>query len=389
MYLFVFGTHPLLSQTELTYRLSTLGLKTNIILHQDIGILDAPLPLSPKQLISYLGGTIKIGEVIGTANDQSVTAQNDNILNLLQSSLPKTGGKINFGFSLHNISNPKPWHSLALTFKKKLKEQGIHSRAVTSRESTLSSVIVTKEKMLDHGADFIVLKQNNEFVIAKTVAVQDYRAYSQRDYDRPDKDLASGMLPPKIAKILINIAGLKSGTVYDPFCGSGTILQEALLLGYDAIGSDISNKAIAETKNNINWLEGKEDIKNKHIVFQSPIQEAFQKLKQLSLSPDAIVTEPYLGPALGKNAAMKNIYQARKELEFLYQDFLSTACVILKKHSRLVFISPVWFIKEEETPFPVETIINNKLWKRLDNNKLLYHRPSQRVGRRIIALEKI
>jgi len=48
------------------------------------------------------------------------------------------------------------------------------------------------------------------------------------------------MLPPKLAQILVN--SVQAQTVYDPFCGTGVIPQEALLLGRTASGSDLSDE---------------------------------------------------------------------------------------------------------------------------------------------------
>ena len=47
----------------------------------------------------------------------------------------------------------------------------------------------------------------------------------------------------------------------DPFCGVGTTLIEASLLGFDQmIGSDIDEKAVADTEKNLNWLSREFDL---------------------------------------------------------------------------------------------------------------------------------
>ncbi len=51
--------------------------------------------------------------------------------------------------------------------------------------------------------------------------------------------------------------------ILDPFCGSGTILQEAMLLGFKNIyGSDKDKRAIANSKENINWLKKEYKLSN-------------------------------------------------------------------------------------------------------------------------------
>lgn len=64
----------------------------------------------------------------------------------------------------------------------------------------------------------------------------------------------------EIKKFLIakNISCRKAkigDVILDPFCGSGTILTEAMLINYkNLIGADISPKAINDTKKNIEWI---------------------------------------------------------------------------------------------------------------------------------------
>src|SRR3989344_7958542 len=150
-----------------------------------------------------------------------------------------------------------------MTVKKQLRSLGISCRLVTSRDKILSSVVVTKNNC----HEFLVLGPppplsspslkggggikgggGSQERLAKTCAVQEFEEYSQRDYGRPGRGLVFGSMPPKLAKIMINLAQLPaSATILDPFCGSGTILQEALLLGYqNVIGSDVSTKAVAD-----------------------------------------------------------------------------------------------------------------------------------------------
>ena len=52
-------------------------------------------------------------------------------------------------------------------------------------------------------------------------------------------------LDPFLARAMVNLAGTKPPvTLYDPFCGSGSILIEAALMGFKIIGSDINHKMV-------------------------------------------------------------------------------------------------------------------------------------------------
>jgi tRNA G10 N-methylase Trm11 len=77
--------------------------------------------------------------------------------------------------------------------------------------------------------------------------VMQYSAYE----DLPDHSSHNlypfeGKLRPKVARALINIClgPQKEGTVLDPFCGSGTVLLEAALMNYGAVGCDVDPFAV-------------------------------------------------------------------------------------------------------------------------------------------------
>lgn len=65
-------------------------------------------------------------------------------------------------------------------------------------------------------------------------------AYSPR-YLTHGIDFYKGNFPAQLVRALINACDLnKEATILDPFCGSGTTLVEARLLGFNAIGIDIN-----------------------------------------------------------------------------------------------------------------------------------------------------
>jgi len=111
------------------------------------------------------------------------------------------------------------------------------------------------------------------------LAVQDVEGYSERDYNRPSRDAKVGMTPPKLAQIMINLAGLKDGdTVYDPFCGVGTIMQEALLNDYRVIGSDANSAQVENCRSNLSWISKKYILKHPdYKIFQSDSAHGYKK----------------------------------------------------------------------------------------------------------------
>jgi tRNA (guanine10-N2)-dimethyltransferase len=62
-------------------------------------------------------------------------------------------------------------------------------------------------------------------------------------------------LDPYLARAMVNISEInKPQILYDPFCGSGSILIEAALMGFKIIGSDISYKMLRGTSLNLKAL---------------------------------------------------------------------------------------------------------------------------------------
>jgi len=58
-------------------------------------------------------------------------------------------------------------------------------------------------------------------------------------------------LQPKLARAMVNLTGIKTGAVCDPFCGTGGILIEAGLMGLKPVGYDIEEKMIIGSKLNL------------------------------------------------------------------------------------------------------------------------------------------
>ncbi len=72
-----------------------------------------------------------------------------------------------------------------------------------------------------------------------------------RDYTHIYHDYPARMIP-QIPRKLFSILNVRSGLLFDPYCGSGTTLVEALLNGMNAVGTDINPLArlIATAKTN-------------------------------------------------------------------------------------------------------------------------------------------
>lgn len=61
----------------------------------------------------------------------------------------------------------------------------------------------------------------------------------------------SGALRPAVAAAMVRLAGAPGGVLLDPCCGSGTILHEALIEGWQPRGLDIDSDAVATARRNV------------------------------------------------------------------------------------------------------------------------------------------
>ena len=351
-------------------------------------ILKVDASCEPKILINRLGGTIKIAEEIAD------NAGEKEIKEKIFSELRKVEGKINFGLSFYNTQIIlKEIKDLGLEIKKTLKNEGRSVRYVENKELTLSSVAVEKNGLTLRGREFLIEKKDNRYSIAKTEAVQPFEQFSARDFGRPGRDDLSGMLPPKLAMILINLAQTPPDSMLlDPFCGSGTILSEALLLEYkNLIGSDNSQKAVDDTKVNIDWVAKQfhqELPSNK--IFKSEVLELSKKL--LTDSIDAIVTEPYLGKPLRGQETKHELLSQANQLKDLYLRAFQQFHKILKPKGKVVFIIPRFKHTNEWITIDCKNEIEKIGFKALpffeNQLRLVYARPNQRVAREIWRFEK-
>lgn len=392
-YFFILGNNKALSVAEL---LAALDLKNSRLISPELLFWETESEIVPENLIKRLGGVIKIGVFLDKITETK--SHKDALLPLLGAILTNNirdnhEGKFCFGVSVYGESFLKSFN-IGLELKKNLKEKGISSRLVTSRDSQLSSVVVTQNKLIKKGVELVLIKDGGEILLGKTLAVQPFKDLSKRDYGRPARDDESGMIPPKLAQIMLNLAEIESdqAIILDPFCGSGTILMEAALLGYENLaGTDLSPKAVADTKENLAWLKDQYDLKFKTNIFLKNATKLAESFKENSV--DAVITEPYLGPQRGWH----DLKEVSRELESLYGAALKEFAKILKPHGRVVMIWPSFFGSKPispdyyqfkiVSPIPKEWPDCSKL-KLSPRNTLIYGRPGQKVFREIVILEK-
>jgi tRNA G10 N-methylase Trm11 len=388
-YIFILGHVPKLSSAEVKKILEFRKIDYKIELETDLVlIIEASHQLEPKELQSRLGGTIKIALLKAEVTAKDLADQIGRIIKTRAKDL-KTIKKFQFGFSVYGQANYRLLEKIGLQIKKELKTLGLISRLVVSKLPELSSVIVKKENLIEQGIDLIVVSHLAKFYLGQTLSVQDFEDYSQKDYGRPARDDRSGMLPPKVAKIIINLAQANNQQIIlDPFCGSGTVLQEARLLGFDKlIGTDISAKAIDNSQNNLNWLKTKYQLGISKIkIFKQDVLTIAEAIGASTV--DRIITEPYLGPKdlVPLNQTYKIISQLNEFYLLAFKQFYQ----ILKTEGKIVIIFPVINRQKMEILTEIKNL-GFKIEPLGDDERgsLIYKREQQRVWREIFIFKKI
>ncbi len=390
---FILGRNPELSQAEIASvcPAAHLGLAGPVLRAEFTG----EPAFSPTKLIKRLGGIVKIASEGGRGLSETA------LLDAITHNLETVAGKAVFGLSWYGTPIEKtPETLLALerwgkTIKAALKQKGSAARYVESREPILSSVTVEKNNLTTRGREFIIYEEApGIFALGTTLAVQPFEALGERDFGRPGRDDTSGMLPPKLALMLINLTGATTNqTLLDPFCGSGTILTEAMLLGFkNIIGSDISDKAVEDTRKNVAWQEDTlaKDTLNKIKIFQSDADELAGKLPSQSI--DAIATEPYLGKPLRGSETRAMLEAQTQELKKIYVNAFKAFAKVVKPGAIVVFIIPCFKFQSTWLRIACTKEIIKCGFTTLpllpDAEHVLYARPNQRVGREVWRFKK-
>lgn len=387
-YWFLLGNNPELSAAEIGAVLNLEKIEQNDFATP---FLFVNKEIEATNLIKKLGGTIKIAVELGKNLNQK------EMIETIVNDLKNQTGKIHFGLSDYSPKNNENLYRLkkiGLESKKTLKQLGLSVRFAYNNEQTLSSVSVDKNDLIKKGGEYIYIWKNSGFSLAKTTAVQPFEAFGARDFGRPGRDDLSGMLPPKLALIMLNLAKISpSDTLLDPFCGSGTILTEALLLGAkNVIGTDNSERAITDTKKNVEWIIKQNGLQTTDYRLQFstlPVENLSRNIKLNSI--DKIVTEPYLGKPLKGNEKYEVLVQQANDLKNLYLHAFAEFKKVLKSGGEVVFVIPCFKQGKDWIKINMEEKLSRLGFKNeplltLTDKKypfILYSRVDQKVGREI------
>ncbi len=377
-YLFILGKSTHLCQKELEFYLKRHNISYNLIFSAgELFLIETDTRINGAELENELAGVVKVGMVFLQKDNLS------DIASIISEKLIKTQkNKLVFGISLYNIN--VDIYPICKEIKSKLLSAGIAPRYILPQtDNKLSSVVVKKQ----HIEETIIINYQNSYYFSHTEAVQNFEDWNYRDYDRPYADPKSGMLPPKVARMMINLT--EGRTLLDPFCGMGTILAEGLSCGYKVIGSDKSPATIASTEKNLSWFIKKLNPKSSdyNLYCSDAVDLSFLKSERV----DTIVTEPYLGPNwdTGVEVSKQKLENIITGLEKLYFGCLKTWHNYIADNGTIVLIIPSYRLFGTE--FLMNKTIDNlaKFGYIIEVGPLSYARPQAVVKRNIYKLRKV
>jgi tRNA G10 N-methylase Trm11 len=362
-HLFISGKNWKLSLAELISFLEARGFEFKILERSETFFVFEIKPSLPESAINDLGGILKVAKITGRVTTQILRKaffrKNKAAKENLKRDLPLAkiaeniaysySEKPFFGISVYQTENLPNFPSneiqrfIGSSIKKELKTLGYTSDFMGfSRQRNLpqlTPVEVLKKDLVKHEAEILFCVGRDQAMLGITVGVHNPFEFQKRDTGKPMQRKIFAM-PPRLAKIMVNLSHCIPGkTFLDPFCGVGTILQEALLIQATVVGIDANSWCIAAATKNLEWLVKEYALKNAKYKLQEG--DARNIENTLKGQVDCIATEPDLGPALRQIPTFPYATKIADRLRPLYREFVKSAYASLKDGGRLALVTPL------------------------------------------------
>ena len=392
-FFFEAGVFPDLSYVELLAVLESFNFPKNVVTRFGKSIfLVKDEKIDEKFVVNIfqrLGGSKRVGYIV------------DDIDHFTFQSESETVSKIVFGISIlgDSTKNESVYiKKLANSLKRTLKDNSVSSRFIIpkGKDSSLNAAQIINNQILQKGFELDIIKNLDTEIYGRTLNIQDFEGFAQRDMYKPNTDIQMGTLPPKLARMMVNFTAQNSGVLWDPFCGSGTISMEAVILGFNTLASDVNPVAVNSTASNIEWLSREgfaPDALYESFRFDvtKANKEVIKKLKNTDIS--AIVCEPYMGPpqtTLLSDQKASELLLDVKNLYFKLFDLIDNK--LEKRHIKVVIIIPSYKTRNGWMTFGIRELIN-KRWivkngDYIKNRDLKWSRKNSIITRNIFILER-
>lgn len=365
----------------------------------------------PDNVLFSLGGTTRIIELREEITPDAFPTK---VIAEIGAMIPH-GSKLTFALSSFGIK--MPLLEIGMRMKKTL-AKSYQVRLANAKNENIHSAVFKKERLAKSQTEFALIQMGETVTFGRTVACQDIDAYARRDTGK-NRDMTVGMMPPKLVQMMINMLSedKKKYGIYDPFCGLGTTLIEALNQGiYTIVGSDISEDMMNNTLESVDDFIATESVWQEKIrsaggspnkdfrevsydffvLDATKIQKAFQEYeipKNIN-----IITEGYLGKIMRKDEVSQDaVFSERRYLTRLYDAFFAglnsaqfSGEIVMsfpfwKVHNVYIYLEDIGEILQRHG-FMIESLLPREPGLNTKNGSLLYRRDSQNVGREIMKI---
>lgn len=384
MYIALLGRQPAIGIAEL----ETLYGTKNVSWFSDISAtIDAD-----DFDFNRLGGSQKAGRVVakirGTWRQASMQ-----IVKAYSAEWATREGKTTLGISAYGFPDSvREIQKTGIILKKKLREHNVSLRLIPNNELALNTATSHHNKLglsENHVELLVVRSGSGQIIVAESVGAQNITAFAARDQARPKTDAFVGMLPPKLARMMVNMTSMPRGRVLDPFCGTGVVLQEAAILGYSTYGTDLSDKMIDYSKANLSWLTGLYGN-----ITQSTLAVGNATDYQWDPPIDSVVCETYLGQPFSAPPSSAKLQEVRGNCNHIISEFLKNIHLQIATGTPLCIAVPAWRATDGSfTHLPFIDALDalgytRRELKNVRADQLLYYRENQVVARELLLLEK-
>lgn len=371
-FLILFGNTTFLSKLEFEALYPNYPLE---LLEEHLYSFECEPPMA-MEMIKVLGGAVKLFEVIKEF-DQTIEDEKlvEEIVALLLNQTKEPYFTFNqIGKNQRPISNAD--------IKDLIKENGKKARYFSGE--------LSKSALLSHKSSATELlaynhKATNKLMLSQIRGVQDIDDWTKRDRSKPYADRKKGMLPPKVARMMVNIAfGLwqqkheGQPLLYDPFCGTGTVLLEAGMRNLNVVGSDIDQNAVFGTRDNLEWFKNEYGVNIKSNIFY--MDASHVNTENFAQKVDLLVTEPFLGKQTPHDQELANVF---KGLEKMYLGSFKSFANILKDGAIVAIVFPR--VELAKRTYSLESLFDKLQAKgyNLLVKPVLYAREGARIARQI------
>lgn len=391
---FILGRQPAIGRAELE---SVLGVEHCA----PLGDLAMATDLVVGQpLFERLGSSVKAGEVLGVLSGVKMASLHQQLNPfVLDCARDIDEGKIQLGLSAYGVkTSPQQLVAIGLNLKKTLRAHDYSVRLIPNQapEVELSSAQVLHNHLTgERGIELLLIRHGADIIVARTTRIQDIDAYARRDQGRPKRDAFVGMLPPKLAQTIVNLATAQLSvkhqtTILDPFCGTGVLLQEALLMGFSAYGTDIEPRMIDFSSANIKWL--RTQYPNASGELSLEMGDATNHRWKPGI--DTVACEAYLGHPLASWPRPDKLQQIIGTCNLIIEKFLRNLAGQISSGTRCCIAVPAWVnpngsINHLPALDHLEKMGYNRVsFMHVRDTELVYHRSNQIVARELLVITR-